>query len=138
MANAEEVVEQGNTWTEEKEAELRATQQRRGELQQEAQRISAEDAKERAKRAAADKDRGKFGHWFSTSTGIRTEFAVDTDTQDDLTRIVKRIFPAAKVQFSDAMWGAGPSLAASQTAAGQPVTPAAEVAGRADRARSLV
>ena len=94
---------------------------------------------ERDQRASSAEGKIKVGRLFSVGDGIQSTFATDTTAREESERIVRTIFPQVKgVFFSDALYGQGPELAASQKAAGLPVTETAEVAGRMERATAIV
>ena len=131
--------EKGRGWTPEKETSFQELQDRAVTLDAEIAKESELAREEREQRASSAEGKIKVGKFFSVGDGIQATFAVDTAVREEAEGIVRTIFPAVKgVYFSDALYGHGPELAASQKAAGLPVTEASEVAGRMERAAAIV
>ena len=142
LKSSEKVITKGRQWSPKKETDLQELFQRERDLDEQIasdSEIEAEERQARAQRADEDGAEARVGRHFSVGPGLRVPFAADGGTRREAEAIVRKIFPHVKgVYFSDAMYAQGPELAASQRAAGLPVTEKAEVAGRAERGQAIV
>ena len=140
LESSQKTLEGGRGWTKEKESALQMKIEDVDTITAQIAVDSKLEQQERAARAAeaGDGDQ-KVGKFFSVGRGSRPAFATNKDVQGEVEGIVRQIFPGVQgVYFSDALYGSGPALAASQKAAGVGVTQKAEIAGRMDRAKAIV